>query len=80
MKFPAQYLGNGKAYTLLFSRSVVFDSLRPHGLQHARLPCPSPPSGACSKAHTKCWLLWIWNFLSRTFGHLCFRVYMLLHF
>ena len=25
-----------------FSRSVVSDSLRPHGLQHARLPCPSP--------------------------------------
>ena len=25
-----------------FSRSVVFDSLRPHGLQHARPPCPSP--------------------------------------
>ena len=25
-----------------FSRSVVLDSLRPHGLQHARLPCPSP--------------------------------------
>ena len=25
-----------------FSPSVVFDSLRPHGLQHARLPCPSP--------------------------------------
>ena len=24
------------------------DSLRPHGLQHARLPCPSPFSGACS--------------------------------
>ena len=24
-----------------FSRSVVSDSLRPHGLQHARLPCPS---------------------------------------
>ena len=24
------------------SRSVVSDSLRPHGLQHARLPCPSP--------------------------------------
>ena len=23
------------------SRSVVSDSLRPHGLQHARLPCPS---------------------------------------
>ena len=24
-----------------FSRSVVSDSLRPHGLQHASLPCPS---------------------------------------
>ena len=27
---------------ILFSRSVVSDSLRPHGLQHARPPCPSP--------------------------------------
>ena len=25
-----------------FSYSVVSDSLRPHGLQHARPPCPSP--------------------------------------
>ena len=25
-----------------FSRSVVSDSLRPHGLQHTRPPCPSP--------------------------------------
>ena len=25
-----------------FSRSAVADSLQPHGLQHARLPCPSP--------------------------------------
>ena len=24
------------------SRSVVFDSLQPHELQHARPPCPSP--------------------------------------
>ena len=32
----------------VFSRSVVSDSLRPHGLQHARLPCPSPSPGACS--------------------------------
>ena len=28
-----------------FSRSVVSDSLRPHELQHARPPCPSPTSG-----------------------------------
>ena len=31
-----------------FSRSVVSDSLRPHGLQHASLPCPSSIPGACS--------------------------------
>ena len=26
------------------------DSLRPHRLQHARLPCPSPPPRACSNS------------------------------
>ena len=30
-----------------FSRSVMSDSLRPHGLQHFRLPCSSPFPGAC---------------------------------
>ena len=33
-----------------FSCSVVSDSLRPHGLQHIMLPCPSPPLGACSNS------------------------------
>ena len=33
---------------LLFSHSVVSSSLRPHALQHTRLPCPSPSPGACS--------------------------------
>ena len=28
--------------SLQFSHSVVSDSLQPHGLQHARPPCPSP--------------------------------------
>ena len=32
---------------LLFSHQVVSDSLRPHGLQHARPFCPSPSSGVC---------------------------------
>ena len=27
------------------SQSVVSDSLQPYGLQHARLPCPSPTPG-----------------------------------
>ena len=30
------------------SRSVVFDSLRPHELQHTRPPCPSPNPGVHS--------------------------------
>ena len=32
----------------LFSCSVVSDALRPQGLQHARLPCPSLSPRACS--------------------------------
>ena len=32
-----------------FSRSIMSNSLWPHGLQHARLPCPSSTPGACSK-------------------------------
>ena len=35
---------------LLFSRSAMSDSLRPQGLQHSRLPCPSPSPGACSNS------------------------------
>ena len=31
-----------------FSCSVMSDSLRPHGLQHARPPCPSPTPGVYS--------------------------------
>ena len=33
-----------------FSRSVMSDSLWPHGLQHARLPCPSLTPAACSNS------------------------------
>ena len=33
-----------------FSHSVTSDSLWPHGLQHARLPCPSPTPGAYSNS------------------------------
>ena len=37
-------------WLLLFSSSVVSDSLRPHGLQHARLPCPSLFPRVCSNS------------------------------
>ena len=40
-------------FLFLFSHSVMSNSLRPHGRQHARLPCPWPfpgheLNGACS--------------------------------
>ena len=38
-----------------FSRSVVSDSLRTRGLQHARLPCPSLTPGACSSSCPLSW-------------------------
>ena len=37
-------------FLVQFSHSVVSNSLWAHGLQHARLPCPSPISGACSNS------------------------------
>ena len=37
--------------SLQFNHSVVSDSLRPHGLQHARPPCPSPTPGECTQTH-----------------------------
>ena len=36
-----------------FSRSVVSDSLRPHGLQQASPPCPSPTPGVYSNLSIK---------------------------
>ena len=46
-------------YTFLlsvqFNLSVMSDSLRPHGLQHTRLPCPSPSPGICSSSCPLSW-------------------------
>ena len=39
-----------KMYSVQFSHSVVFNSLRPHCLQHARPPCPSPTPGVYSNS------------------------------
>ena len=33
-----------------FGRSVMSDSLQPHGVQHTRPPCPLPTPGACSNS------------------------------
>ena len=37
-------------YEVLFSHSVISNSLQPHGLQHARLPCPSLSPRVCSNS------------------------------
>ena len=42
---------------LSFSCSVMSDSLQPHRLQHARLPCSSPTPGSCSNS---CHGVWVW--------------------
>ena len=36
---------------LLFSGSVISDTLQPHGLQHTRLPCPSLSPWVCSNSY-----------------------------
>ena len=42
-------------YIVQFSHSVMSDSLWPHGLQHARLPCASPTPRACSNPCPLSW-------------------------
>ena len=45
-----QYKSYHRWICFLFSRSVVYDFLWPHGLQHARLPCPYPSPRVCSNS------------------------------
>ena len=47
--------GTFHASSIQFSHSVVSKFLQPHGLQHARLPCPSPTPGVYSNS---CLLSW----------------------
>ena len=41
--------------TVQFSRSVMSNSFRPHELQHARPPCPSPTPGVHSDSRPSSW-------------------------
>ena len=43
-------LRHGRISSVQFSRSVMSDSLWPHGLQHARPPCPLPIPGVYSNS------------------------------
>ena len=47
--FPGSTSGK-ECRRLQFSRSVLSNTLWTHGLQHARLPCPSPTPEACSNS------------------------------
>ena len=53
IKFSLQYLLI--VLFLLFSHSVMSNSLWPHGLQHTRLPCPSLSPGVCSNSCPLSW-------------------------
>ena len=47
-----------KGFSQSVQSSVMSNSLLPHGLQHARLPCPSPTPRACSNLYP---LSWWWH-------------------
>ena len=49
-KIPWTKESDGLQSKFKFSRSVVSSSLWPHGLKHARLPCPSPTPRAGSNS------------------------------
>ena len=42
-------------FSIQFSLSVMSNSLRPQGVQHTRLPCPSPTPRACSNSCPLSW-------------------------
>ena len=42
-------------FSVQFTRSVVSNSLWPHGLQRARLPCSPPTPGECSNSWSNRW-------------------------
>ena len=50
-----EYSSDQEQLLLLFSFSVVSDSLRPYRLQHTRLPCPSSSLRACSNSYPLSW-------------------------
>ena len=52
---PVKHVTHCLAHSVQFGSSVVSNSLRPHGLQHTRPPCPSPTPGAYSDSCPLSW-------------------------
>ena len=57
---PVNYFWNEQTWASVQSCSVISNSLRPHGLQHTRLSCPSPSLGVCTNSY----LLSQWCYLT----------------
>ena len=65
---------NWKSPSLLFSHQVVFDSLGSHGLQHARLLCPSPSPGVCPSSCPVNW--WCHPTISSSVTFFCLQFFL----
>ena len=50
LEVPQKAINRVAISSVQFSHTVVSDSLRPHRLQHARPPCPSPTPGVYSNS------------------------------
>ena len=71
-----------KYISVQFSPSVMSDSLRPHRLQHARPPCPSPTSRIYSSIFRNKYIKTVWICLCvcvKNITNVCFeeRKYLL---
>ena len=63
--YPSIFILLHTLLSVQLSCSVVSKSLLPHGLQHARLPCPSPTPRACSHSCPLSW--WCHSTISSSF-------------
>ena len=50
IRWPKDWSFSFSISSVQLSRSVLSDSLRPHGPQHSRPPCPSPTPGVYSNS------------------------------
>ena len=60
-------------YLLLLSHSVLSNCLGLHGLQHTRLPCPSPSLEACSNSSPMSWYYYLTISSSASHFYFCLQ-------
>ena len=65
--------GCNHSILLLLSCQVMSDSLRPHGLQHTRFPCPSPSPRVCPSSCPLNWCCHPTIFSSVTLFSFCLQ-------